>query len=209
MGQGRGARGGGRRQPHVTPPRSGDGRMEGPGRSSSSSSKKLSRGGKEIEMDENEIFAMSSGTDSDGDEGGGGGLGNDREVDDLEKTLDTWLSRQKKHATIKQSVDDVLSESKVSRERREQRRKLLGEERDWLTAGYDDGSAEEVVEDAGVVAYTKGGGCSVDDDDGEVAEMQCMLADVLMSKNPDEATREVDYDGDGVAGDDNYDDDDF
>jgi hypothetical protein len=151
------------------------------------SGSKISRGGKQIDLDDNEIFAMSSGSDNDGDDVGG-----PKEVDDLEKTLDTWLSRQKKQAnaqSARHAVDDVLSESKVLRERREQRRKLLGEERDWLTEGYDVGSAEEVVEDLVVVSAASR--LARDDsrtnieevEDGEVAEMQCMLADVLMAKS--------------------------
>lgn len=148
-----------------------------------SSGSKMSRGGKQIDLDKNEIFAMSSGSDSDGDDG------ITPEVDDLEKTLDTWLSRQKKQVNVRQSVDDVLSESKVSRERREQRRKLLGEERDWLTEGYDVGSAEEVAEDLVVVEAAPGlardeSRADIEEvEDGEVAEMQCMLADMLMAKS--------------------------
>ncbi len=193
-----------------TPPRVGSGLSEvvsgeEEGGGSSSSTKKMSRGGKELELDDkNEIFAMSSDSDDNDDDNAIGGqyrhvIGEepgasiDVDGEDLGKTLDTWFSRQNKKRPLAMETvardKDLLSESKIkaTRERGEGRSMTVGEEeRDWLTDGYEyntvGGEGGVEVEDhhhllvKGIVNPP----VLVGEEDGEVAEMQCMLADVLI-----------------------------
>mmetsp|Transcript_14092 Transcript_14092/g.21076 ORF Transcript_14092/g.21076 Transcript_14092/m.21076 type:complete len:663 (+) Transcript_14092:1-1989(+) len=122
---------------------------------------------KRLELDDSEIFSYSSGSDSDN----GVGDSNEKlENDDLVKTLDTWLTRHNDN----DKYSDDLSESKIARAEREAAREAQKEESSRLGSGNDESGGENA-------------------EDGEMADLQCMLADALMQGDNNDNTVDDDF----------------
>jgi hypothetical protein len=141
---------------------------------SSSSSKKQSHSSeRRKQLPSNEMFAFSSddedddGVDSQEEGGDKKGLKRDPtgdEDNDLEKTLDNWLTKQSQQQRLRE---------------REMKMKISSSSRRG-GQGADEPDTSR-----------RGGGQGEEEDDGGVADLQCLLADVLMSSGEEQQSASV------------------